>query len=547
MQKQLQQLGTLIFWVLLATIPVALLGLFFFWPLGVLLARGLGDPLSAAAVFAEARTLKVLSNTLLQALGATMISVVIGVPAGFVTHCLRFPGVRLLRGLLMIPFIMPTVVVALAFGALYGPGGAFEWLGLDRSFILVLMAMAFFNITLISRSTGSLWEVLDPRLTQAARTLGASRWRAFRTVTLPQLLPAIASSAALVFFYCASSFGIVLILGGRKFANLESEIYTAATVFLDFETAIALTLLQCVIVAAALALSHRMRRRGEGLKLTVSQARQITVTDIPLLVATLAVLAVLQITPIIGLLVRSVKRDGRWTFENYRALATPMNNFGGSVLDAAVVSVRLAAIATVLTLVLAVPAAILASRRPATRFGKLSVSAFDFAVMLPVGISAVTLGFGMLLAMHNPWGTTLDLRSSGLVIAIAQTFGALPLVLRLLTPILRGVPKAQLEVAATLGASSVRRLFTVELPQLRHALGVAAGFTFAIALGEFGAASFLVRPGSTTLPVVIGQLASRPGDANYGTAIAAAVLLGVIASTVMLMAELSSRKAHSFA
>jgi thiamine transport system permease protein len=87
---------------------------------------------------------------------------------------------------------------------------------------------------------------------QAARALGASPWRAFRTVTLPALTPALASAASLVFLFCASAFGIVMVLGGVRIRTIETEIWYQTTQLLDLGAAAALSITQLVVVTLCL-------------------------------------------------------------------------------------------------------------------------------------------------------------------------------------------------------------------------------------------------------------------------------------------------------
>ena len=110
--------------------------------------------------------------------------------------------------------------------------------------------------------------------------------------------------------------------------------------------------------------------------------------------------------------------------------------------------------------------------------------------MLPLGVSAVTLGFGFLITLDTP---PLDLRSSPLLVPIAQALVALPFVVRVLVPVLRGIDDRQRQAAASLGAGPLRTLLTVDVPVLWRPLLAAAGFAFAVSLGEFGATSFIVR------------------------------------------------------
>jgi len=154
--------------------------------------------------------------------------------------------------------------------------------------------------------------------------------------------------------------------------------------------------------------------------------------------------------------------------------------------------------------------------------------------MLPLGVSAVTLGFGFLVALDRP---PVEFRDSPFLVPVAQALVALPLVVRVLAPVLQGIDERQRQAAASLGAGPLRTLVTVELPVVWRPLLVAAGFAVAVSLGEFGATSFLARDENPTLPVVIYQLISRPGPQNYGMALAASVVLAALTAAVVLAIE----------
>ena len=143
--------------------------------------------------------------------------------------------------------------------------------------------------------------------------------------------------------------------------------------------------------------------------------------------------------------------------------------------------------------------------------------------MLPLGVSAVTVGFGFLVTLDHP---PLDFRGSPWLVPVAQAMVALPLVVRAVAPALHGIDPRQREAAAALGADPLRVLASVDLPVAWRPVLAAAGFAFAVSLGEFGATSFLARPDRPTLPVVVFDLISRPGAENFGMALAASVVLG---------------------
>ncbi len=257
--------------------------------------------------------------------------------------------------------------------------------------------------------------------------------------------------------------------------------------------------------------------------------------DAPVLAVT-GVTVVLVAVPLLTLVLRSLRRDGSWSLASYRDLATTGQNDAllVPVSQALANSWRVAVDATLLALLLGVLVAIVVSRRADRRRGARGLAVLDAAFMLPLGVSAVTLGFGFLITLDRP---PLDLRSSVVLVPIAQAMVALPLVVRTLVPVLRSVDPRQRQAAASLGASPVNVMLTVDLPVVWRPLLAATGFAFAVSLGEFGATSFLARPDRPTLPVVIYQLISRPGEQNLGMALAASVVLGLLIVAVMTVVE----------
>nr|WP_237464839.1 iron ABC transporter permease [Leucobacter luti] len=522
--------------------------LFFVWPVVSLIATGFVtdgrvDLSGVPEVFGAARTWRVIGQTLAQASLATIVSVALGVPAAYVLYRLDFPGRALLQGLMTVPFVLPTVVVGVAFSALLGPGGPLAALELERSLLAVVVALAFFNVTVVARTVGSFWARLDESGNRAAQVLGASPVRAWLTVTLPALGPALASAAALVFLFCSTSFGIVLILGGREFANVETEIYRMTVQFLDLRGAAVLSLAQFALVGLVLVVSSRLRDAGERAVQLLpdgQRSRRPALRDVPLLIVFAATILLLHAAPILTLVLRSLRTGaGDWTLGNYAALVRPPPEFPvqGSVLSAIWLSCRIAFVAALIAMVLGGLIALVLSRRPASPAARRGQRLFDGVVMLPLGVSAVTLGFGLLLTMHRPLGIGLDLRTSAALIPIAQALVALPLVVRVLLPVLRGIDPALRFAATTLGAGPGAVLRTIDLPLLGRSAGLALGFAFAASLGEFGATSFLVRPGEQTLPVVVAELIGHQTPGAYGAGLAGAVVLGMVTAAAMLGAE----------
>lgn len=535
--------GERVGWTLAVAGPLAFLTVFFAWPVVTLVGRGLApdgalDLSGFGEVLARERTWRVLTQTLTQATLGTAVCVALGIPGALVLYRRSFPGRDLLRGVVTVPFVLPSVVVGVAFHALVTRGGPLEALGLDGTLTAVVSALAFFNYGLVVRTVGTMWSRLDPRAVEAARALGASPGRAFATVTLPALAPAIASAASLTFLFCATAYGVVLVLGGVGIGTIETEIYRLTTQYLDLRGAAVLSVVQLGVIALALWVAERARAATQTrLRLrTEVPAGRLRAADAPALAVTAVTIGGLLVAPMAVLVVRSLQRDGAWTLTNYTDLGTT----GGrsallvTVWEAAANSVSVAVAAAAIALTLGVAVCLVVSRRPRSRALARVITGLDAAFMLPLGVSAVTVGFGFLITLARP---PLALTRSWWILPLAQAVVAVPLVVRTLLPALRAIDPRQREAAAALGAGPGRVLLTVDGPQLLRAGGLAAGFALATSLGEFGATSFLARPQEPTLPVVVYRLIGSPGSQNQGMALAGGVVLAVGSAAVMLGCE----------
>lgn len=521
----------------LAAVPGAFLVVFFLVPVLGMLGLGLWpdghlDLGEVGAVLTRPRTRKVIWFTLWSATLATLVAVAVGLPLAGLLYRRSFPGRAVLRAVVAVPFVLPTVVVGVAFRTLLAESGPLGGLGLDGTALAIIAALVFFNVSVVVRTVGSSWAGLDPRPEEAAASLGAPPWLVARTVTLPRLRPAITSAASVVFLFCATAFGVVLTLGGLRHATVETEIYLLTTQFLDLRAAAVLSVWQFVTVAVLLVVTSR--RQTVAVARRPFRAPRPRAGDWPLFAISAAVLLFLA-APLAALCVRSLQRDGTWTLSNYTALNDTSGATGLLVPVSAALanSLRIAVDATLLAVLLGLLVSVLVTR-PVRGGTRRVLRALDGAFMLPLGVSAVTVGFGFLVTLDKP---PLDFRGSPWLIPIAQALVALPLVVRTLAPVLATIDDRQREALASLGAGSWRVFAAVDLAALRRPLAAATGFAFAVSLGEFGATSFLVRPEDPTLPVLIYQLIGRPGADNFGLALAASVVLAACTVLVMGLVE----------
>jgi len=532
----------------LLIVPVVFLGWFFVWPVSAIVGTGLAPDGHVelgilARVLTDPTVRSVAWFTLWQAVVSTVLTLAVGLPGAYVLSRLEFRGRRLLQVAVTVPFVLPTVVVGSAFLALLGPqspvntalgallGEGAPTFDLRRTVAAILLAHVFFNYAVVVRTVGGLWSMLDPRLEDAARILGASRWRAFREVSLPLLRPAIAASAAIVFLFTFTSFGVVLILGGPGRATIEVEIHRATTQLLDLPLASSLALLQMIAVVAALTVYGRLSQRAEVQQRLVSSA---AVRHLPrtggerwFLRSNVLVAAALVFAPIAVLIERSVVTASGYGLGNWSRLLSrePTSVLAVPASEAVRNSLLFGVSATLIALVLGGLAA------TAATLGRGRITGLvDRALMVPLGTSSVTVGFGFLIALDRP----VDLRGSALLVPLAQALIATPFVVRTLLPVLRSIDQRLRDAAAVLGATPSRVWREVDLPIVGRALLVAAGFSFAIAVGEFGATVFVARANLPTMPVAIFRLLGRPGVANFGQAMAMSTLLAALTATALL-------------
>ena len=496
-------------WVAVVAIPTLFIGYFFVYPLFRILGLGLSE-LSVGASGVEARLLRVGWFTVWQALVSTVLTFLVAAPLTWAVSTYDFKGRRVAMALATVPFVMPTVVV----------GTAFVALGFQESIVAILAAHVFFNVAVVVRTVSTLWSRIDPRILDAGRVLGASDWQVFRSITLPLLRPALAAAASIVFLFTFTSFGVVLILGGFQYATLEVEIYRQAVTLFDLPLAAALAVVQLIGVSGALYWYSRYQERTatswtleRGTNLRRPKGR----TRWTVAVAVIGILGILAI-PLGVLASRSLSGDFyRGLVTDDRVVGTPVASVGNSLVFAT------------LAMVLATVIGILAATVITERSGSLS-RWFDLTLMLPLGTSAVTIGFGFIVALGWP----VDLRASFWLIPIAHALVAVPFVVRSTVPTLRSVPNETREAAAVLGASPFRVWREIDLPIVTRAALIGAGFAFVVSLGEFGATSFIARPNTATIPVMIFRLLGRPGASSFGMAMALSVVLALLTAGVVL-------------
>jgi len=524
--------------VLLWLAPILFLLIFFFQPLARIITLAFNPSALTQKNFGVILT--VAGFTFYQAALSTLLTFILGIPSAVLFSRFNFRGKSLLRALTAVPFMLPTVVVASSFNALFGNHGLFSSFILHpSSFSLILLAHVFYNTTIVIRIVGNALSRFDPKLEAAARSLGADTFHVWKNITLPLLRPSLLAASLLVFMFDFTSFGVILLLGSSNFSTLEVEIYLRVLKLPNLPLAALLSIVQLIFTLIfSILYTRTINQVTTQTNPRFSISRPPKTLKEKIFIATLGILlSAFFILPLISLPIRSLTRleadrgqrgevQYGFTTDYYKELFI---NRRGSLfyvppIQAATNSLGYASLTVLLSLALGYPAAY-ALAKP-TRLEKF----LDPLIMLPLGASAVMLGLGFIISfgrsLASPW-----------FVPIAHTLVALPFVIRTLQPALASIPERLRQAASTLGASPFRVWQTVDFPILSRATLSAATFAFTVSLGEFGATLLLTRPEYPTIPIAIQRFLSQPGGLNFGQAMAMATLLMLLTTLAILIIE----------
>ena len=489
--------------------------------------------------------------TAYQALLSTVASVALGLPGAWILARFEFPGRETLRSLTILPFVMPSIMVAIGFVATFGRTGtlntAFRALGLPTVELLftlpaIVIAHAFYNAPLVARVTTAAWESVDASAIETARSLGASPTRAFYDVVVPQLLPAVAIGATLTFVFTFASFPIVLALGGFQLATVEVFIYSRIQ-NLAYSEAAALAAVETVISLGLtyLYLRYEGRQRGDGQGASPQPRRRLRPPSwTPREVGTRAAVAgygvvvlAVFVVPVASMVITSVTSGGGLTLDHYLFLVERQQT-GASYQVRPLPAVRNSLLFGAGTLVVAVPmGVVLAVLTTRTFRGR---AAIDALTMAPLAVSGIVVGLGLLRGLVfgvEVLGTRIRVTGAVAVVA-AHAVGAYPFVTRSVAPLLGNLDSRLVESARSLGATRARALVDIELPLVAAGVVAGAAFAFAISIGEFDSTVVLAEGSSSyTMPVAVERYLGR----RLGPATAMGCLLLAVTSLSFVVIE----------
>lgn len=526
-------------------LPIVLFVLAFaLLPVAILFGTGLaqGGGLSGfVSVLTQPNNWGTFVNSLTQGGWSALGAFVLGYPAGLYLARYSWPGRSIVRALVLVPFLLPSLVVVLAVVDLFGTGGIVSsslptlgWFG--HGVPGIVLVNVIFNAPIVMLFTALGCESASDPLEETVATLGGSPARAYTDVWAGPSLVGAAAGALLAFVFSALAFAAPIVLcGSPRCYTLEAQVY-----FLDFfqlnanaASLLALAMVLLLIVPTLLYVLASRRMSGFGWPARRPRPRTSEGGPVAYALAAVSTAIWVGIAVVLGVVVyRSVIPVGGGPWGGpWADLFSPRtanlldNSVGGIVAN----TFGFALLACAMALVLALLAGMALRARPG--IGRpLGVYLF-----LPLLISPVLLAF----SLAQFWRPILGGESTvWILIAVSQATLALPFVMQALEIPLFGLPRGAHETARTLGASGWQAFWDADMPLARNGLVVASLFAFAIGFGEFTATNFLATPQYTTLSVATYELQS----ARFSTASdGAAALLLLVSLAVFLVIALVGR------
>lgn len=507
-------------------ISLAAIGLFVGLAAFSLLLAGGGS--AVAGILLDPYILRVLRFTLLQALLSTALSIVLAIPvARALARQPHFAGRIWIIRLMAVPMGLPVLIGALGLIGIWGRQGLLNallmQLGLAEPVSIygltgILVAHVFFNLPLACRLMLAGLERVPSEYWLMASSLGMRPPSIFRFIEWPAIRPLIAGIAGLIFMLCATSFTLVLILGGGPAATtIEVAIYQSLRFDFDPGRAIALSLLQVALTAMILsAMSLLPPAVDEGLTTGTDVKRLDGVSASARLSDSLILLiAVLFLgLPLVSVVMAGLHAD------LLKLLREQI--FWQSAAMSFAISLSAALLSIILSMAIIRARHTIASARRRSVASKSFFTAMGSASAMILLVPPVVLATGWFMALR-PFGDAS--RFAPLIVVLINMLMALPFVMRVLEPAYVVHQRRTQKLAASLGITGAARWKLIDWPGLRKPLLTALSFAMALSLGDLGAVALFGSEGFVTLPWLVY---SRMGSYRTNDADGLALILGVI-------------------
>lgn len=481
-----------------------------------------------------------MRNTALISFLSVICAGIVGTGLAIALARFAFPGRRVLSALAYLPFTLPPLVGVVSFYYIIGRDGfvprfleqviGWENAALEGPGAILLIHTYSFFVFFYAMVSASL-ESMDASLVEAARTLGASRWRVFTRVTFPLLRPALVGASLLTFMSSGASFSAPLIFG-NDYPMLSVRIYEEQSAHHDAQAQTLTVVLAAVSLLGVLVFrSSRASRTGasKGVRKPIRSAAGRYAAFIGAALVTFVLLI-----PHLTIVWLSFVDHRKWYSEVFPTVFT-LDNYASIFNDPASFgpirnSLWMSAVAAIATLLIALPAAYLIARR---RKGGRLVNAL---VMVPWALPGTVIAINLIVAFNDDW---LPLVGTVWLIPLAYFVRNVPLMTRFCASAIEPFDATLIEAGRSLGASPAYCFRRVVIPLIAPAIGAGLALVFATSLGEFVASVLLWVPAN--IPIAV-QINSAWRGSGIGAAFAYSVLLMVlVGATYLVSRRFSSR------
>jgi iron(III) transport system permease protein len=483
-----------------------------------------------------------IKNTVWLGISVGFFGTLIGFILAYIQVRVEFRGKKLLHILTLVPLVSPPFAFATAVIVLFGRSGIISHDLLGKTpmlygypgLVIVLSAsyfpVAYLNLVGMMRS-------LDPAIDEAASSLGANKFRIFRTVTLPLLIPGITSSFLLLFVEAIADLANPLVIGG-DYMVLSSRAYIAINGEYDVSAGAAYSALLLLPALLVFIVQRYWSQKKSVVSVTGKPSGQIApikskVAKAPLLIfgwSVAAFIVMIYVAVILGAFIKILGVNNSFTLDHYRYI------FSGIANSALKSTVIMASIATPLAGFMGMVMAWLIIRKL-----KRGADALDFFGMLGIAVPGTVLGIGYAVTFNEPLkiaGHTVIPQLAGggailggaIAIMMVYTIRSSPAGQRSGIAALQQIDPSLDEASASLGASGGRTFRKVSLPLIKGAFLTGLMFAFARSMTTLSPVLFIATPET---PILTQKILAESDSGRYGPAFALCTLLIVIVLVVM--------------
>lgn len=493
--------------------------------------------------FVSTGNFQIIKNTMVLGITTSIISLLIGFIFAYLTVYINIKGKKVFDIIALLPIISPPFVVALSAILLFGRNGIItnHLLGIEYDIygfkgLVLVQVLSFFPIAYMMLV--GLLQMIDPSVEEASRSLGASRFKVFTTVTLPIMLPGLANAFLLVFIQSLADYANPFIIGG-KFSTIAVKIFQEGIGNYQLQLASALSMILLSISITMFTIQRYYINKKSYVTVTgkTSRARDLINTStakivsyVILFILSFSVIGMYILIPISSF-TRLFGIDNSISLYNYIEIFKYQNR-----VSPILITIALSIIATIITSIFAMVIAFLIVRK--NFLGKTFI---EFTIMMGLAIPGTIIGIGYAISYNKVYYIPFTniqliptLTGTGFIIIMAFIIRSLPVGVRSSIAALNQIDPSIEEASTILGASTFTTFTKVTVPMIRESFMTGLIYSFARSMTLVSTVIFLVSAKWKLLtPIIMDNV----DQGRIGIASAYCTILIVTVTTFMIIVK----------